>query len=100
MMYAMLFHAMPFKGRTEAELTKNIIEQPVKIPKNFAVTDQAIDFLKKCLDKDPKTRIKTRQMVIHDWFLMCDDEIEEETECLENEIKEKLDKNEEAKAPL
>lgn len=52
--YAMLFHQMPFEDENRARLMDKIMNLPPNIPKDG--DEQAINFVKKMLEKDPKKR--------------------------------------------
>lgn len=77
MLYAMLFNSMPFDGSTKDEIKESIIKQKVKIPKYAPVTNEVAEFIAACLDKDPVKRIKCKDMIIHPWMLMSDDNLED-----------------------
>jgi serine/threonine protein kinase len=77
MLYAMLFNSMPFDGSTKDQIKESIIKQQVKLPKYAPVTNEVAEFIAACLDKDPAKRIKCKDMIVHPWMLMSDDNLED-----------------------
>ena len=69
-LYYMLFNELPFYDVDIDRLYKKIIEGRYTIPKdkiNILYKD-AIDLINKILQKDPKKRIKIKDIIKHKWF--------------------------------
>jgi serine/threonine protein kinase len=77
MLYLMMFGVFPFKDDQNGSLEEHVVKCNVKIPKDATVSPQCVDFMRCCLVKEPECRISPSAMLIHDWFLMTDDELEE-----------------------
>ena len=69
-LYYMLFNELPFYEVDIDRLYKKIIEGKYTIPKdkNNIVYKDAIDLINKMLQKDPKKRIKIKDIIKHKWF--------------------------------
>jgi serine/threonine protein kinase len=77
MLYYMLFNEFPFNGKEKDDIKEAIKNKPLKFDKYAAVTPELVDFLTKCLNKNPAKRILTKDMLIHPWMLLSDDELED-----------------------
>jgi serine/threonine protein kinase len=88
MLYAMLFNSMPFDGSTKDQIKDSIIKQSVKIPKYAPVTNEVAEFISMCLNKDANKRIMCKDMIVHPWMLMSDDDLEDQFEVLTKRIEE------------
>jgi len=77
MLYAMLFSCMPFDGTTKDQIKDSIMKQPVKIPKYAPVTNEVAQFISMFLEKDPSKRIRCKDMIVHPWMMMTDDDLED-----------------------
>lgn len=53
MLYCMVFDKFPFNGDTPEIIKNKITTQDVKFPKDTAVTDEFVDFIKGVLKRDP-----------------------------------------------
>lgn len=73
LVYEMLFNKKPFDGKNRDEIKKNILKSPFQVSRYSKCTPEVIDFLNKCLEKNPKYRMKTTEMVMHPWLLLSDD---------------------------
>lgn len=80
MMYIMMFYKFPFNGGTREEIKASIINDPLKIPRDLPITDEATNFLKGCLQKDPNKRMNVSDLLQSEWLLLSDDKIEEKIE--------------------
>ena len=69
-LYYMLFNELPFYEVDLDRLYKKIIEGKYTIPKDKAniIGKKAIDLVNKMLQKDPKKRIKIKDIIKHKWF--------------------------------
>ena len=69
-LYYMLFNELPFYEVDIDKLYKKIIEGKYNIPKDKGniVGKDAIDLINKMLQKDPKKRIKVKDIIKHKWF--------------------------------
>lgn len=59
-LFGLLVGELPFKGNTSNEKIENIKAANYKLPHQVSneLTEECIDVLKRCLDPNPKTRIK------------------------------------------
>ena len=80
MLYLMIFGTFPFKDTENSTIEQQVINKPVPFPKEMCVTPQCVDFIRCCLIKDPLRRITPSAMLIHEWMLLSDDDLEEMTE--------------------
>ena len=71
MTYLMLSGSLPFSGKDEHEIAKNVVYSPVNFEKKpiwKEISKEAKDFISKLLDKDLKTRIDMKKALEHSWF--------------------------------
>ena len=71
MTYLMLSGSLPFSGKDEREIAKNVVYSPVNFEKKpiwKEISKEAKDFISKLLDKDLKTRIDMKKALEHSWF--------------------------------
>ena len=71
MTYLMLCGSLPFSGKDEHEIAKNVVYSKVNFEKKpiwKEISDEAKDFITKLLDKDLKTRIEVKTALEHPWF--------------------------------
>jgi serine/threonine protein kinase KIN1/2 len=80
MLYYMLFNEFPFNGKEKDDIREAIKNKPLKMPKYATITSELIDFVSACLIKNPAKRIMTKEMLIHPWMLMSDDDLEDKFE--------------------
>jgi len=68
-LYGMLVGELPFKGNTSNEKIEQIKLGRYRLPKELldTLSPECIDVLKKCLDPNPKTRIKIADLLMHPW---------------------------------
>ena len=52
------------------------------MPKMAPITPAAFDFISGCLEKDPNKRITTKDMQIHPWMMLSDDDLEDQFEMM------------------
>jgi serine/threonine protein kinase len=52
------------------------------------ITPSAIDFISSCLEKDPTKRITTKDMQIHPWMMLSEDDLEDQYEMMCKQIEE------------
>jgi len=52
------------------------------------ITPTAFDFITACLEKDPAKRITTKDMQIHPWMMLSDDDLEDQYEMMCKQIEE------------
>ena len=69
-LYFMIFDELPFYESDLGRLYKKILEEKYTIPKDKIklVGKDAIDLIKKMLEKDPKKRIKINEIMEHNFF--------------------------------
>lgn len=70
LIYVLLTSHLPFNGKTQPQLFQKIKlgefhEAPLK---QFLVSDQGIDFLRRCLQVDPSMRITAKEALHHAWI--------------------------------
>ena len=71
MTYLMLSGSLPFSGKDEHEIAKNVVYSKVNFEKKpiwNEISREAKDFITKLLDKDLKTRIEMKTALEHPWF--------------------------------
>ena len=71
MTYLMLSGSLPFTGKDEREIAKNVVYSKVNFEKKpiwKEISKEAKDFITKLLDKDLKTRIEMKAALEHPWF--------------------------------
>ena len=71
MTYLMLSGSLPFTGKDEHEIAKNVVYSKVNFEKKpiwKEISNEAKDFIIKLLDKDLKTRIEMKAALEHPWF--------------------------------
>lgn len=67
--YLLLSGTMPFKSHVPFQLYKNILSANYEFGEEFeCVSDEAKDFIKKCLLVNPKERITAGAALEHEWF--------------------------------
>ena len=64
----------PFIGNTKDEVYNSIkqVVHSYRSPEWSKVSSKAIDFIKKCLDKNPKTRLSAEDLLHHPWLDQAD----------------------------
>lgn len=73
-LYAMLNGRLPFRGSTiEMQLKRVVMVEPFYHPR---LNPQAVDLMKKLLEKDPAKRIDIRNIRQHPWLIDCPTEDE------------------------
>ena len=71
MTYLMLSGSLPFSGKDEHEIAKNVVYSKVDFEKRpiwKEISDEAKDFITKLLEKDLKKRIEMKAALEHPWF--------------------------------
>ena len=71
MTFLMLSGSLPFSGKDEHEIAKNVVYSKVNFEKKpiwKEISKEAKDFITKLLDKDLKTRIDMKKALEHPWF--------------------------------
>ena len=71
MTYLMLSGGLPFTGKDEREIARNVVYSRVNFEKKpiwKEISNEAKDFIIKLLDKDLKTRIEMKAALEHPWF--------------------------------
>ena len=71
MAYLMLSGSLPFVGKDEHEIAKNVIYSKVDFEKKpiwKQISKEAKDFISKLLEKDLKKRIEMKEALEHPWF--------------------------------
>ena len=92
MTYMMLSGSLPFSGRDEHEIAKNVVYSKVDFDKKpiwKEISDEAKDFINKLLEKDLKKRIEIKAALEHLWFkkFNLQNEINDNNEKLKERIK-------------
>ncbi len=69
--YVLLTGQAPYNGSNNNEIFNKIINEEVKFKGNCwkNVSNEAIDFIKKCLIKDYNLRPSAKELVNHNWFV-------------------------------
>ena len=71
MTYLMLSGSLPFVGKDEHEIAKNVVYSKVDFEKRpiwSKISKEAKDFISKLLEKDLKKRIEMKEALEHPWF--------------------------------
>ena len=68
----MLIGKILFKGKNSKETKKLILLGKFNVPNYIYISDDAMDLLKKMLEKDPKKRITVDEALQHNFFSNCD----------------------------
>ena len=71
MTYLMLSGELPFTGKDQHDLAKNVVYSKLNFEKNpkwKEISNEAKDFITKLLDKDLKIRIEMKAALEHPWF--------------------------------
>jgi hypothetical protein len=71
MTYLMLSGSLPFSGKDEHEIAKNVVYSKVNFEKKpiwKEISNEAKDFITKLLEKDLKKRIEMKEALEHPWF--------------------------------
>lgn len=66
LVYECLHKKTPFSGNDCNEIRRNIATKEITF--DDSLSDRARDFISACLQRDPQQRIKTRDMLKHEWF--------------------------------
>lgn len=66
LVYECLHKETPFSGNDFNEIRRNIATKEITFDKSLS--EQAKDFITACLQRDPQQRIKTKDMLKHEWF--------------------------------
>lgn len=68
--YILLCGEPPFNAKSNGEIFKKILYSNISFPKNKwnKVSNDAISFIKKCLQKEPKKRYSSTQAISDPWF--------------------------------
>lgn len=66
LVYECFHKKTPFSGNDFDDIRRNIATKEIKF--NDSLSEQAKDFITACLQRDPQQRIKTRDMLKHEWF--------------------------------
>ncbi len=70
-LYVLVLGRYPFRGKTEAEIKKNITGQKLRFPKlGKRVTAECKKLLTGLLEKDPATRLKVNDVIQSEWFAL------------------------------
>ncbi len=71
MTYLMLSGSLPFSGKDEHEIAKNVVYSKVDFERKpiwKEISKEAKDFISKLLEKDLKKRIEMKAALEHPWF--------------------------------
>ncbi|KRX99287.1 Aurora kinase A [Trichinella pseudospiralis] len=66
LLYQFLVGDVPFDGRTNQEVTSNVLDKELTIPDGLS--EEASDLIKKLLTKDPSKRISLSELIQHPWM--------------------------------
>jgi len=67
--YVLMTGTPPFDGKSNTEIFKKIVKQPLKFPKDVRLSKSLRDFIRLMLKKSPKHRIKIEAALRHPWIL-------------------------------
>lgn len=84
-LYAMLHGELPFKGANNYEVIEAIKEGRFKVNKKITkeLSEECLDVISKCLDKNPQTRLTMEELLHHPWIskdMFIREKIEKEPE--------------------
>ena len=71
LIYAMLTGYFPFHGDTPAITLRYVCERDLAYPPDVHVSEESKSLLKRCLDRNPLTRITSTQMKEHRCVFFC-----------------------------
>ena len=85
--YIMLCGSPIFNGKTNEEIFHKILYDEITFPKEKfdKISHDAIDFMKKCLIKNPDLRYSSKELLQHNWF-KSNIELYHSEEFLDNEV--------------
>lgn len=68
--YVLLAGEPPFHGKSNSETFKKIVNDQLSFPEDVFsdISNEAIDFISQCLQKDPDKRLLSREASSHLWF--------------------------------
>ncbi|KAI8333927.1 kinase-like domain-containing protein [Chlamydoabsidia padenii] len=66
-LYCLVYGHLPYSSTNLIELMDKINNDPVDYSGNQSISDDLLDVLKRCLDKDPSTRITMQTLRQHPW---------------------------------
>jgi calcium/calmodulin-dependent protein kinase I len=68
--YMLLTGRNPFPGRNKQEVKRMIIKKPLDFEKHFeGISPEAIDFLKKAMERDVSKRFTAQKLLKHKWLI-------------------------------
>ena len=69
-LYILITGLPPFNANSDDAIHKKIVEEAVEFPHDVwkTVSPELIDLLKKMLDKDPRSRLNSEEVLRHPWF--------------------------------
>jgi calcium-dependent protein kinase len=74
--YLMLTGNPPFNGRSTKDVFNEIVSKRIKYLKyEDKFSAEAINFLQKCLERDPAKRLSAQEALNHNWFKIISEEI-------------------------
>ena len=71
LLYILLCGYPPFRGKTQSEQFRKVVEAPLDFPENRTwgtISQEAKDLVRKMLDRDPTVRITAQQALKHPWM--------------------------------
>ncbi|CAD8162670.1 unnamed protein product [Paramecium octaurelia] len=85
--YAFTYLTVPFTGNSIPDILKNISENEIEFPENFAISDGLKEFIHFILNKDPKKRPTISEIAKHPWINQSSaqllDEMDQEEKVME-----------------
>jgi [calcium/calmodulin-dependent protein kinase] kinase len=67
-LYALVYRKLPFWGETIASLMDSIENAPIPFLESRNISEGLTDLLTRILDKNPETRIKMPEILLHPWM--------------------------------
>ena len=66
--HQVLFNSFPYDGNSAQEVIQGVINKIYNVPADAKIGPHTVDLLKRCLDKDPNTRISFKELRNHPVF--------------------------------
>lgn len=95
MLYAMLYGHLPFWGDSEDEFIDKIINAPLKFDAEVPVTPECKEMIKGMLQKDPEKRLALIDVMNLNYYILDDEDLEENIQKAQAHVNEMKHKEEE-----
>eukprot|EP00929_Paragymnodinium_shiwhaense_P026969 TRINITY_DN15940_c0_g1_i6.p1 TRINITY_DN15940_c0_g1~~TRINITY_DN15940_c0_g1_i6.p1 ORF type:complete len:665 (+),score=221.46 TRINITY_DN15940_c0_g1_i6:296-2290(+) len=79
LLYLLMYGHYPYDAKHPRDIMVKILTEPIRWQTKAKLREEGLEFLKKCLEHDPKKRITTEDALKHPWVLLADSAQETET---------------------